>query len=350
MCSVKQDIFGTIENGIDVTRYTLERGDISLQVIDYGATITSLKIRDTDVMLGFDNIEGYQSKTGGRNPYMGAIIGRVGNRIANAKFSLDGKDYTLAQNNGPNALHGGLEGFDKVMWKTTVIDQHKIVFSYISKDGEEGYPGDVLVNVTYTLDGEGGVRIDYSAMVTAPTPVNLTNHSYFNLGGHSSGAKGLEDHVVTMSCAAYTPVSDKLIPTGEIATVQGTVFDLRNPTRLGDVLGKCPGGDNNGFDHNFVVTADSSDLNKVCRIEHPGTAIWLECRTDQPGCQFYTGNFIPQDHSLVGKGGSVYRKHGGFCLETQIHPDAINQALFPTPVIRPGQHYKHTTLFKFGVA
>jgi len=349
MTSISEDVFRNFEDGSPILRYTLCRGDVSVEIINYGATITSLKVGGTDILLGFDNIDGYQSKTGGRNPYMGAVIGRVGNRIAEAKFTLDGKEYVLAQNNGPNALHGGLVGFDKVMWKGSIVNKEKLVFSYISKDGEEGYPGDVLVNVCYSLEEDGQFRIEYSGMVTAATPINLTNHSYFNLGGHGAGATGLENHVVTMSCRSFTPVSDKLIPTGDIVSVDATVFDLTKPTRLGDVLSNCPGGDNNGFDHNFVVHGDDK-LNKVCRIEQLDTKIWLECWTDQPGCQFYTGNFIPQDGSLVGKGGSVYGKHAGFCLETQIHPDAVNQVNFPSPIIRPGEHYTHTTVFKFGQA
>merc|ERR1711860_405931 len=239
--------------------------------------------------------------------------------------------------NGPNALHGGLVGLDKVVWKATA-ESESVIFSFLSADGDEGYPGDVLYNVKYSLSPEG-VRLDFSAMVTAATP--------FNLAGHSSGDSGLYDHVVEMKCAEYTPVSEKLIPTGEIATVEGDVFDLRKPTRLGDILPKCPGGENNGFDHNFLVPG-SDRLNLVCRVKRPGTGVWLECLTDQPGCQFYTGNFLPVDNNLVGKEGAIYKKHGGFCLETQKFPDSINQLNFPNSVVRPGQVYQHAVVYKVG--
>merc|ERR1719422_11210 len=231
---------------------------------------------------------------------MGAVVGRVANRIADAKFVLDGQEYTLAKNNGPNALHGGIVGIDKVNWRSSVNqDEGTVTFSHISKDGDEGYPGDVLYNVRYSLDSEGGVKIQFSAMVSAPTPINLANHVYFNLAGQNSGASGLNDHVMRMAANHYTPVSDKLIPTGEVASVAGTVFDLRSPTVLGSVLPKCPGGDNNGFDHNFVLANTEGDLNFVCRVDHPDSGRWLECYTDQPGVQFYTGNFIPVDTSLT---------------------------------------------------
>lgn len=344
--TVVEDGFGATDDGTQVRRFTLENGEVSIQVISYGATITSIKVDGIDIVLGFDSMDGYLSKSGARNPYFGAVVGRVANRIADAKFSLDGKEYNLAQNNGPNTLHGGLKGLDKVVWNAAV-DSQTVVFSYLSKDGDEGYPGDVVYNVRYGLSDAGAVTINFSALVTAATPINLANHVYFNLAGHSAGAAGLNDHVMRMACDHYTPVSDKLIPTGEIAPVGGTVFDLRFPTRLGEVLPSCPGGDNNGFDHNFVVSGDR-DLNIVCRVLNPTTGIWLECSTDQPGCQFYTGNFIPADDSLKGKDGAVYRKHGGFCLETQKFPDSINQPNFPDSVVRPGGVYKHTVVYKLG--
>jgi len=344
--TITEDIFGEFE-GEKVHRFTLTNGKIILQLINYGATITSLKVDGIDVVLGFDDMDGYTSKNGGRNPYFGAVIGRVANRIGNAKFSLDGKEYNLAQNNGANALHGGLRGLDKVMWRSAVNKDGSVTFSYVSLDGDEGYPGDIIYNVSYSVDAEAGVKIDFSGMVSAASPVNMTNHVYFNLAGHKSGASGLEDHIMRMCCDHYTPVSDNLIPTGNLQYVGGSVFDLRFPTRLGDVLAKCPGGDNNGFDHNFAVSGHK-DVNIVCRVEHPGTGIWLECHTDQPGCQFYTGNFIPQDDSLKGKEGCVYRKHAGFCLETQKFPDAINQPNFVSCVVRPGQVYNHSVIYKFG--
>jgi len=345
--TVTQDVFGATDAGVQVDRYTLENGAVRLQVINYGATITSIQVGGVDVVLGFSDMDGYLSKKA-KNPYFGAVVGRVANRIADAKFSLDGKQYSLAQNNGPNALHGGLVGLDKVVWKAEV-KANEVVFSHLSKDGDEGYPGDVVYNVRYSLSAAGEVELNFTAMVTAATPMNLANHVYFNLAGHKAGAAGLNEHVMRMACDEYTPVSDKLIPTGEIRSVGGSVFDLRFPTRLGDVLPQCPGGDNNGFDHNFVVSGHR-DVNIVCRVNCPSTGIWLECYTDQPGCQFYTGNFVPTDDSLVGKEGAVYRKHGGFCLETQKFPDSINQPTFPNSVVRPGEAYKHRVIYKFGQA
>jgi len=341
---VTEDVFGSFEES-EVKRFTLEDGAVSLQVINYGATITSIKVHGVDVVLGFDDMDGYTSKSA-KNPYMGAVVGRVANRIANGSFNLDGKTYTLAKNNGPNALHGGIKGLDKVMWKASIDKEGAVIFSYLSKDNDEGYPGDVIYNAKYSLK-EGGVRLDFKAMTTSATPINLANHVYFNLAGHDAGAEGLYDHVMRMCCDKYTPVSDKLIPTGEIAQVGNTVFDLRFKTRLGDVLPNCPGGDNNGFDHNFVVSGER-DINLVCRVSNPKTGIWLECFTDQPGCQFYTGNFIPADDSLKGKGGAIYRKHSGFCLETQKFPDSVNQTNFPSSVMRPGEIYNHTVIYQFG--
>jgi len=349
--TVAKDVFGASQDGKEVFRFTLSNGNgVELQVISWGATITSLKVGDVDVVLGFPDMAGYTSSPPhGRNPYMGAVVGRVANRIAEGKFTLDGKEYQLAKNNGPNSLHGGLVGLDKVVWGAHVDNQEgTVTFTYLSKDGDEGYPGDVVYNVCYSLDFSGSVKIEFTAMVSAATPINLANHVYFNLAGHQAGAEGLINHQIRMAANSFTPVSDKLIPTGSICSVAGTVFDLRTPTRLGDVLDKCPGGDNNGFDHNFVLSNTEGDLNFVCRLDHIPSGRWLECYTDQPGVQFYTGNFIPQNDSLTGKDGAVYRKHGGFCLETQKFPDSINQPNFPTCVVRPGDSYKHTVVYKVG--
>merc|ERR1712215_355353 len=326
--NVTKEVFGATFNGEEVLRFVLSNGDVELSVISWGATITSIKVGGEDVVLGFSDMAGYTSRPpSGQNPYMGAVVGRVANRIAEGKFQLDGKEYTLAKNNGPNSLHGGLVGLDKVLWDASIDEKNSsVTFSYLGRDGEEGYPGDIIYNVRYSLDSEGGVRIDFSAMVTKPTPVNLANHVYFNLGGHQSGKEGLDEHVMRMAADSIPPVTEKLIPTGSIGSVAGSVFDLRTPTRLGDVLSLCPGGENNGFDHNFVLSNTEGDLNFVCRVTHPPSGRWLECFTNQPGCQFYTGNFIPIDDSLKGKGGALYRKHGGFCLETQKFPDSINQA------------------------
>jgi len=348
--SITREVFGATFEGEEVPCFVLSNGDMEVSVISWGATITSIKVGGVDVVLGFSDMAGYTSAPPcGKNPYMGAVVGRVANRIAEGKFQLDGKEYQLAKNNGPNSLHGGLVGLDKVLWGSTV-DQEAgtVTFSYYSKDGDEGYPGDVLYNVQYSLDSQGAVKIEFTAMVSAPTPINLANHVYFNLAGHQAGARGLNEHVMKMAANSFTPVSAKLIPTGAVASVAGTVFDLRIPTRLGDVLDKCPGGENNGFDHNFVLANTEGRVNFVCRVEHPVSGRWLECFTNQPGVQFYTGNFIPTDDSLTGKEGAVYRKHGGFCLETQKFPDSINQPTFPSCVVRPGDRYQHTVIYKFG--
>jgi len=350
MTTVNQRCFGATAQGEEVTSFTLTNGSVEVSLITWGATISSVKVGGVDVVLGYEDMAGYTSTPPrGKNPYMGAVVGRVANRIAEGKFSLDGVEYSLAKNNGPNALHGGLVGLDKVNWRAAVSEEAgTVTFSHLSHDGDEGYPGDVLYNVQYSLDSEGGLKIHFTAMVSAATPINLANHVYFNLAGHETGAAGLNDHVMTMAANSFTPVSDKLIPTGAVASVAGTVFDLRSPTRLGDVLTKCPGGDNNGFDHNFVLANTAGHLNFVCRVVHPGSGRWLECFTDQPGVQFYTGNFIPADDSLTGKNGAKYRKHGGFCLETQKFPDSINKPNFPNSVVRPGGQYQHTVLYKFG--
>lgn len=349
---IVQDVFGASFQGKEVRRFILsnESAGVELQVLSYGATITSLKLGGVDLVLGFDDMAGYTSTAPrGRNPYMGAVVGRVANRIAEGKFTLDGKDYQLAKNNGPNSLHGGLVGLDKVVWGSNMDEEEgTVTFTHISKDGDEGYPGDVLYNVRYSLSSGGEVKIEFTAMVSAATPINLANHVYFNLAGHQAGAAGLNDHVMRMAANSFTPVSDKLIPTGSVASVAGTVFDLRAPTRLGDVLDKCPGGENNGFDHNFALANTEGGLNFVCRMEHPPSGRWLECFTDQPGVQFYTGNFIPNNDSLTGKGGANYRRHGGFCLETQKFPDSINQPNFPSCVVRPGDRYEHTVVYKVG--
>jgi len=348
--TIIKNVFGVTPTGEEVLSFILSNNNVELSVINWGATITSIKVGGVDVVLGFEDMAGYTSSPPrGKNPYMGAVVGRVANRIADGKFSLDGKEYHLAKNNGPNALHGGLIGLDKVLWKYSVDnDKGTVTFSYYSKDGDEGYPGDVIYNAKYSLDSEGSVKIDFTAMVSAPTPINLANHVYFNLAGHNAGEKGLEDHVMRMAANQFTPVSDKLIPTGSLASVAGSVFDLRAPTRLGDVLSKCPGGDNNGFDHNFVLSNTEGDVNFVCRVDHPSSGRWLECFTNQPGVQFYTGNFIPTDESLKGKMGAIYKKHGGFCLETQKFPDSINHPNFPSCVVRPGEHYNHTVIYKLG--
>uniref|UniRef100_A0A8D1AJ55 Galactose mutarotase n=2 Tax=Sus scrofa TaxID=9823 RepID=A0A8D1AJ55_PIG len=261
-----------------------------------------------------------------KHPYFGAVVGRVANRIAKGTFTLDGKEYKLAINNGPNSLHGGVRGFDKVLWTPRVLS-NGIEFSRVSPDGEEGYPGELKVWVTYTLDG-GELVVNYRAQASQTTPVNLTNHSYFNLAGQ--GSPNIYDHEVTIEADAFLPVDETLIPTGEIAPVQGTAFDLRKPVELGKHLQEFH---INGFDHNFCLKR-SKEKQFCARVHHAGSGRVLEVYTTQPGIQFYTGNFL--DGTLKGKTGAVYPKHSGFCLETQNWPNAVNQPHFPPVLLKPG--------------
>lgn len=354
MSGLKKEEFGVLESGEQVFLYTLTNANgMKIELLNYGATIKSILVADKnghfeDVALGFDDIDGYLKKS----PYFGCIVGRVANRIANGEFELDGKKYRLAQNNGKNALHGGLKGFDKQLWNAFEDeDGSGVTFSYLSEDGEEGYPGTVVANVKYRLTDENEIKISMLASTTKPTPISMANHCYFNLAGHDAGSTGLYDHEVTINADAYTPVDEAtLIPTGQIADVGGSdsVFDLRIARNLGQMLPLCPGGQNNGYDHNFCINKTPlQDDRFVMAVQHSSSGRRLEVFSNQPGVQFYTGNFLPLNGTLNGKGGAKYGKHGGFCAETQIYPDAINQPNFPDPVIRPGQIYNHRVTYKF---
>jgi len=350
---VSKENFGALDNGQKVQKFTLSNENgVIVELIDYGATIVSVKVPNTekpgskiDLVLGYDNIDGYLGKPS-KNPYFGAIVGRVANRIAEGTFKIDGEKFTLAQNNGTNSLHGGLIGYDKVIWNSAT-NENSVTFSYLSKDGEEGYPGDVVINVTYTLTRDNGLKIDIKGVTSKATPLNLANHVYFNLAGHETGAKGLGEHFVAVNADHYLPTSDKQIPLGNLEDVGGSVFDLRIPRKLSEMLPNCPGGENNGYDHNFCVNGKTDLFRLACRAEHRESKRALECYSNQPGVQFYTGNFIPADNSLKGKNGSFYGKHGGFCLETQTFPDAINQSFDHDSILRPGQVYDHQVMYKF---
>jgi aldose 1-epimerase len=310
----------------------------------------SLRVPDragqfADVVLGFDDLAGYVEK----HPYFGSIVGRYGNRIARGKFTLDGVEYTLAVNNGPNALHGGLKGFDKQVWSAETIEEEHAVglrLSYVSADGEEGYPGALSVTVTYLLTNANELKIHYDAATDAPTVINLTNHSYFNLEGAGRGT--ILGHEVHINADHFTPVDDTLIPTGELRPVEDTPFDFREPKPIGrDIAAEDQqivfGG---GYDHNFVLSKQTpASLSLAARIHAPGSGRIMEVYTTEPGMQFYTGNFL--DGSNVGKGGIVYEYRYGFCMETQHFPDSPNQPDFPSTVLRPGERYHSTTVYQF---
>jgi len=345
MTNIQQEEFGKMPDGSVIKRYTLKnKNGMIARVIEYGATLTELWVLDKNgrtqnIVTGFDNLEQYLQP----EPYFGATIGRYGNRIGNARFTLDGMEYKLAANNGPNSLHGGLKGFDKQVWKSEPLPakagQQSVRFTYLSKDGEEGYPGNLSVTVIYTLTDENAVRIDYTATTDKPTVINLTNHTYFNLAGSGD----ILDHELTILADKYTPVNDQLIPTGEIAPVQGTPLDFTFPNKIGariDKLMPNPGG----YDHNFILrTGVTSGVHARVREEMSGRTMYV--RTTEPAIQFYTGNFL--DGKLSGVGGVKYGKHHAFCLETQHFPDSPNQPKFPSTVLRPGETYRSETTYEF---
>lgn len=345
--SVTQSSFGKLPDGTPVELYTLtnKKGAVC-KVMTCGAIITELHVPDRagqpgDIVLGFDNLEGYLKG----HPYFGAAIGRVGNRIAKGRFTLDGKTFTLATNNGPNHLHGGLKGFDKVVWKAEplqVKDGAAVRFNYTSPDGEEGYPGTLKVTMVYTLTDKNELRIDYEAATDKATPVNLTNHSYWNLAGGGD----ILGHELTLRARRFTPVDDTLIPTGEIRPVKGSPMDFTRAKPIGRDLKQLT-NDPRGYDHNYVLDSGGGRMALAARVFEPKTGRVLEIRTDQPGVQFYSGNFL--DGTLTGKHGAVYQKHFGFCLETQHFPDSVNHPSFPSTILRPGQTYRTTTVHKFSV-
>lgn len=341
--------FGKTEKGEAVSLYTLRnRNGVEIAITNYGARVVTLKTPDAkgrlaDISLGFDTLKGYE----GPNPYFGAIVGRYGNRIAKGKFTLDGKEYTLAKNNGENSLHGGLVGFDRVIWSGKTEESngvHKAILSYTSKDGEEGYPGNLSVTVTYSLSDNDDIQIDYHATTDKATVLNVTNHTYFNLAGQGNG--DILGQVMQLNADRYTPVDGGLIPTGELKDVTGTPFDFRKPTVIGSrindkdeqlKLGK-------GYDHNFVLNRSANGLVMAARAVDPASGRALEVWTTEPGVQFYTGNFL--DGSVTGKNATNYAQRTGFCLETQHYPDSPNHPDFPTTVLKPGEEYKSTTVWK----
>ena len=324
---------------------------MEVHAIPYGGIITSIRVPDRmgrldDVVLGYDNADSYMKNNG---PFMGAIVGRYGNRIAKGTFTLDGQTYQLARNNGPNHLHGGNKGFDKVTWQVEEFrnsDGTGVTFKYTSPDGEEGYPGRLQAHVTYTLTERNELIVDYLATADKATPVNLTQHSYFNLTG---GTRDILDHEVTIDADRYTPVDPTMIPTGSLQSVDGTPFDFRQPSTIGSRINGADEQLRNGmgYDHNFVLNRSAEGLVHAAHVVEPSTGRVLDVSTTEPGIQFYTGNFL--DGSITGKSGRVYQRRFAFCLETQHFPDSPNQPQFPSTILRPGSEYRSRTIFAFSV-
>jgi aldose 1-epimerase len=345
--SVQKKEFGKTDDGTAVDQYVLTNANgVVAKVITFGAALAELHVPDRDgkledVVLGFVDLKGYL----GNQPYLGATVGRFANRIAKGKFTLDGTEYTLALNNGPNTLHGGTKGFDKAVWSAQplkVADGVAVKFTYVSKEGEEGYPGNLTTTVVYTLTNQNEVKIDYTATTDKATPVNLTNHSYFNLAGAGSGT--ILGHELTLEADQYTPSDDTLIPTGEIKTVAGTPLDFTRPNTIGSRLDQLT-GDPKGYDHNYVLRKNGKSPALAARVREPKSGRVLEMYTTEPGVQLYTSNFM--DGKLKGKGGVAYNKHQAFCLEAQHYPDSVHHANFPSVILRPGKSYTQTTVYKF---
>jgi aldose 1-epimerase len=343
--------FGKTANGIPVEIYTLTNANgIELRAMTYGGIITSLKVPDRsghigDIVLGFDTIDSYLKDS----PYFGALIGRYGNRIAKGQFTLGGTTFKLATNNGPNHLHGGMRGFDKVLWNAMQAagpDGVSVTFTRTSPDGEEGYPGNLQVSVRYMLTDKNELMIDYRATTDKATPVNLTQHSYFNLAADSGDILG---HELMLNASRYTPVDETLIPTGELAPVEGTPFDFRKATAIGARIDadhvQLKNG--KGYDHNWVLNRTGAGLQRAAFVVEPKSGRTMDIATTEPGIQFYSGNFL--DGTITGKGGQVYKHRAGFCLETQHYPDSPNRPDFPSTILQPGQTYASKTVFTFGV-
>ena len=342
--------FGETTDGTAVNLYTLSNNKgAEVGICNYGGLVIYLKVPDRhgrlgDVVLGYDALADYLKDS----PYFGALIGRYGNRIAKGKFTLDGKEYTLAVNNGPNALHGGRKGFDKVVWETRLLaslEGPSLELRYVSQDGEEGYPGNLSVMTVYTLTEDNALRIEYTATTDKPTVVNLTHHSYFNLAGGGD----ILSHQVMLPADKFTPVDNTLIPTGELRPVDGTPFDFRKATTIGARIGQDDEQlkFGNGYDHNWVINKPMGQLGLMARVSEPSSGRVMEVWSTEPGLQFYSGNFL--DGTLKGKGGWVYHFRNGFCMEPQHYPDSPNRPDFPSVVLKPGQVCKNTIIYKFSV-
>jgi aldose 1-epimerase len=349
--TIEKETFGTMSDGTMVDAYTLANDNgMRVTILTYGGIIQAIEVPDRDgnianIVLGFRTLDDYRTK----NPYFGTITGRYANRIAGGRFALGGTTYQLATNNGPNALHGGTVGFDKKVWAAREVPEGDAVgleLTYTSRDGEEGYPGNLAVKVTYRVTNDNELAIEYEATTDAPTVVNLTSHSYFNLAGEGSGS--ILDHELMLNASAFTPVDATLIPTGEIAKVAGGPMDFRQPTAIG---ARIRDGDEQlvfgrGYDHNWVLDKPAAgEMTLAARVHEPKTGRVMEIHTTEPGIQFYAGNFL--DGSLVGTSGKMYRQSDGFCLETQHFPDSPNKPDFPSTGLEPGETYRTTTIHLF---
>lgn len=342
--------FGETKDGTPVILFTLRNSQgAEARISNYGGIVVSLKVPDRngrlgDVVLGYDNLESYIKDS----PYFGALIGRYGNRIANGKFTLDGVTYTLATNNGPNALHGGLKGFDKVAWQPLILATTggpALELRYVSKEGEEGYPGTLIVKAVYTLTDDNALKLEYTATTDKDTVVNLTQHSYFNLAGQGD----ILGHEVMIPASHFTPVDGTLIPTGELRPVDGTPFDFRQPTAIGARINQEDDQlkFGKGYDHNWVIDKSPGDLGLMARVYEPTSGRVLEVLSTEPGLQFYSGNFL--DGTITGKGGWVYQFRNGFCMEPQHFPNSPNQPNFPSVILKPGRVYTNTIIYRFSV-
>ncbi len=339
---IKKKSFGTLSTGQKIALFTVSNNEMSFSVTNYGCIITSILVpsetrHKDDIVLGYSTLEGYISN----KPYFGAVIGRFANRIAKAAFTLGGKEYPLSANDNGNCLHSGKNGYHKMVWKAEPFSNTReagVMFRRTSPAGEQGFPGTVDLRVSYSLTPKNDIIIRYSAKTDAPTPVNLTNHTYFNLGGSDSSS--IVDHQVQLFADRYVPVDAQMIPTGEILDVAGTPFDFRSPKAISKDIGSVSGG----FDHNWEVSRSGEALNPVAGVYEPVTGRTLTVYSTQPGVQFYTGNFLKDEQ---GKNGESYGSHGGFCLETQHFPDSPNRSEFPNSILLPGEQYRQQTIWHF---
>lgn len=327
-----------------IKQYALTNGRITARVTNLGAVLVALEVPDragkvADVALGFDTLDEYRAN----KPYFGATVGRFANRIGGAKFTLDGQEYKVAANDGANSLHGGIEGFGKKVWATDEVTPTSARFSLTSPDGQEGYPGTLRVVVTYSVTPDDALKIEYKATTDKATPINLTNHTYFNLAGQGAGS--ILDHELILNCDAYTPGDAGMIPTGQVAPVDGTPLDFTSPARIGARIARLAGNPG-GYDHNYVIRGGGkAEPVLAAKVYEPRSGRVMEVLTTEPGVQLYSGNFL--DGTVVGKGGVRYGKREGFCLETQHYPDSVHQPSFPSTILRPGEAYAQTTIYRF---